>query len=504
MSLTINITDVKNIQKLEFLVPSGGVFVLAGENGSGKTTLLACLARIGFSDSFPRHFRTSNVSSKLDQYDKAKVEYAFSESSHSVTYAYSGTRWEPTPKKNSATLLANSGFSEVLYVAADEARVTPRREDFRPNKIKSASPFIQTNANLILGTQKFTSLRTVNVKRGTGQQAFVLEIGPTAYVSERNFSLGELAILKLFRALETCQERALVVIDELELALHPVAQERLLQVLEGIAKQKELTVIFSTHSATLIRSVNPKKLIFLEKRLAGTVVCVTPCYATYALGRIAPPTDLKPEIVLLVEDREAQTWLQALMRKAIGRVYPHSVPSIVCQPVGGYAEVLRFFSRGTSIFGPGTRAVVALDADCQSLFAISSTSGTTVSSSVASDLRQIYLTNQASVKFLPETPEVGLINEIAAADQAFREAASGAFTNNALLTNPIHPAVGPSTSAAARSQAKIAIANLLSTVCAITGRTEDEVRRFLYEWLVDRLDTTTPGRSAAILGPIIR
>lgn len=504
MALTIRISGVKNIKTLDFRVPEKGVFVLTGENGSGKTTLLACLARIGVPDSFPRHFRTSNVSSKLDQFSNARVEYVFADTGYSVTYAYSGTRWEPSPKKNSANLLKNSGFSEVLYVAADEARVTPRREDFSPNRIKAAPAFVQLNADAVLGTKKFSTLKTVNVKKGWGQQAFVLETSPQTYVSERNFSLGELAIVKLFRTLESCKQGALLVIDELELALHPIAQERLLRVLQTIAKQKELTVLFSTHSATLIRSVSPSHLLFLEPQGNGLIRCISPCYPTYALGRIAPPTDLKAEIIVLVEDQHAQTMMQALMRKAITRVFPQSVPSIVCQPVGGFGEVLRFFARSASVFGAGTKTSVVLDADCQSLFVVATAAGgKAVSSSVAADLRQIYQQNQSIIRFLGETPEVGVVNEIATAGNTFLIEASTHFVHNGLLAVSLPANVGPSTSSPSRKAAKSAFAEVSDKFRDVTGRSEEEVRRFLYEWYVDRLEKSSAGQAAAILGPLI-
>lgn len=508
MSLVIRISDVKNIGALEFPVPPPGVFVLTGENGSGKTTVLACLVRIGQADSFHRHFRTSQFSAKLDQFSGAQVTYDISVPGHSVTYTYSGVRWDPSPKKNGAALRKNSGYSEVIYVAADEGRVTPRKEDFRTNRIKDASAFIKTHANSVFTTSKFDGLKTVNVKKGPGQQAFVFEAAPDKFVSEKNLSLGELAVLKLLRKLENAKNSALVVIDELEIALHPLAQEKLLQVLRTIAAQKQLTVIFSTHSATLIRSVTPSQLLFLE-RSGASVACITNCYPTYALGRIAPSSDLSPDVVLLVEDANAQLFLRALLKKAASEVFSAgSMPNIVCQPVGGWLAVLRFFGKGPSVFGGLAKVRVLLDADCRPILhpilAAGATAGQPVPSvQVPVDVQQIYSKHQGSIRFLPNTPEVGLINEIAATNSGILQAASIEFTSNTLSNIAVPANVGPYTSVTARASAKTAMTSFTKEISNRTGRSEEEILRFLFDWYVGRLEQATPGGAAALLGPLL-
>ena len=55
-------------------------------------------------------------------------------------------------------------------------------------------------------------------------------------------------------------------IDEIEIALHPKAQINLLRKLKDIAAQKNLTIIFSTHSSTLIKSSDRSKILYLERQ----------------------------------------------------------------------------------------------------------------------------------------------------------------------------------------------------------------------------------------------
>ncbi|MES1991720.1 MAG: hypothetical protein V4441_12320 [Pseudomonadota bacterium] len=118
--------------------------------------------------------------------------------------------------------LATFGYPSVLYIGATADRITPRPEDFKVQKVAQVSPEIKDGANRILGTKKFDNLRRINLKADAGNSAFVMQASPppnAKYYSERNFSLGELCVLKLVRDLMNCADKSLLLTDELELAL---------------------------------------------------------------------------------------------------------------------------------------------------------------------------------------------------------------------------------------------------------------------------------------------
>jgi len=513
VSWLIEIRHVKNLVALDFEIPGPGVYVLTGENGAGKTSLLACLARVGIPDAFPRHFKTSNASTKLDIYIGATVSYVSPDPTQSVTYAYSGVRWEPAPKKNGATLLANIGYSQVLYIAADGARVTPRREDFKPNKITPASHFISSKANLILGTSKFDDLKTVNVRRGKGQQAFVIEYEENEYVSERNFSLGELAVLKLLRALEKAPDKSLAIIDELELALHPLAQERLLAEIKKIAKEKALTVVFSTHSATLIGTIDRQHLLFLERQ-GKKVVCVRGCYPTYALGRMAPTSDHRPEVVLLVEDAAAERLIRSSLRHALKTLNLSSAsPTIAVMPIGPYDAVLRFLDKSSSIFSPQTRVTAFLDQDCIEALdpptlttppaAGFATSPTVIKPAAKAnfDLQKLYHQIKKNVAFLSVTPEVGVVNALAISGNDFLVLLMDALSNNSILSVPLPLSVGSTNDPTARSNAKTSLDRFSDALHAKTGKSREFLLDQIFDWYVESLEIASPGCAASVLAP---
>tara|TARA_R110000868_G_scaffold139488_4_gene354368 strand:+ start:928 stop:2445 length:1518 start_codon:yes stop_codon:yes gene_type:complete len=405
MPKTIKITKLKHIKSLTFEIPEPGVHLLAGQNGAGKTSVLACLRRIGHSNAFAQHFAASTRSRTLDNFDGAEIEYTLHR--RSVTYAYGGERWVPRPRSNSR-LLQDFGYPSVLYIGATADRITPRPEDFNPRRISQVPQEIRDAANQIFGTKKFDNLRKINLTRGSGNSAFVLQASapPNAkYYSERNFSLGELCILKLIRDLMTCAVRSLLLIDELELALHPKAQIELLKYLTEMSARKELTVIFSTHSVSLLKHVPREKILFLESK-NGNIKALKGCFPTYALGNIAYDEERAPDLAIYVEDESALHITDALKTLALKNIFNNEMalfPSIQVIPIGPFDSVVNFLRRSAALLPPNTRAHAILDEDVNS---------ENIRAWRNSDNRERlaeFRRLERQISFLPWTPEVGLI-----------------------------------------------------------------------------------------------
>lgn len=115
--------------------------------------------------------------------------------------------------------------------------------------------------------------------------------------------MGELCVLKLLKQLDTCPHGSMVLIDELELALHPRAQIKLFNHLVAVSRTKRLTTIFSTHSVSLIKSVERENLYFIDRDGPATTL-IKGCYPTYALGQLALSEERTPDVALFVEDEQ--------------------------------------------------------------------------------------------------------------------------------------------------------------------------------------------------------
>jgi ABC-type lipoprotein export system ATPase subunit len=407
MSKSIEIKKLRHISNLKFEIPGPGVYLLSGRNGAGKTSLLACLHRINSSQAFPRHFRSSSSSAGLDDFNGSEITYTLNNSS--VTYAYAGERWVPRPRAK-GKLLKSFGYPEVVYIGATADRITPRSEDFAIKRLRSASPDIREPANQIFSTNKFDQLKVINLKPGSGNQAFLLQATPApgaTYYSERNFSLGELCVLKLLRRLKDCKKGSMVLIDELELALHPKAQIALLQHLRSIAPVKDLTVVFSTHSISLLKSVPRDNILFMEHSVSSGSTVIRGCYPAYAMGNMAFDEERAPDAVIYVEDYAAVYATEALLQLHLHSKHgddPTLRPTVLVLPIGSFINVVRHLANSDALLPKTTRTHALLDEDVKT----ENVKGWESSSNHV--MLAEFSLHKKRISYLPWTPEVGMVN----------------------------------------------------------------------------------------------
>lgn len=121
---------------------------------------------------------------------------------------------------------------------------------------------------------------------------------------------GELAVVNYVLALEGLSKYDLLLLDEPETSLHPGAQQRLLEHLLSIVKEKLIQVIISTHSPTFVQILPTEALVVLEETDIGVAARPGPTKASAfeRLGFIE-----KNKITLLTEDK----LLEALTSRSI-------------------------------------------------------------------------------------------------------------------------------------------------------------------------------------------
>lgn len=495
----VEIRNLRNITRLRFEIPSQGVWLLTAGNGAGKTSLLACLRRIGHPNAFQVHFPSSLRSERLDNHTEGSVIYEIGEAS--VEYAYRGERWTPRPRSNSH-LFDELGYPAVIYVGATADRITPRPEDFDTNNVRAANSEIINAANSIFDTDKFRKLRTINLTRGAGNDAFVLALGtqPYNYHSEKHFSLGELCVLKLLRLLREIQNGSMIIVDELEMALHPRAQVNLLRYLQDQATQKSLTVIFSTHSVTLLKSIEKRHIICLDNQDGGETNVIVGCFPTYAIGNIASDEETLPDIVLYVEDLFARDMLTAFFQKCANERVPEPTerPSIKIVPIGPFNAVIAFLERNHSVL-PATvvqKAVLDLDVADETIQGWRSNEN-------HSQLNK-YQRQQQDISFLPFTPEVGLISHILTEVSAFETELRQRFNDNQIrIAEIIGRYDTTSTGGEQRRAAKRVTAELLAYLQQRTQRQEETVREQLCGIFANRTWTQYRANFMQLFAPML-
>lgn len=396
----VKIRNLKSIN-MDFELPATkGVYLLVGRNGTGKSTLLVCLHRICDSYSFAYNLRPARVPD-IDQFKNSAITY--SNGVDSITYKKRGTRWTASPRHKVGQTLSSFGYENSILIKADSKRIDPPLADLNIGVFDEVSDEIKHALNTIFETEKYNNLKRLKNSHGRGQAPtfFYVLVMKGERFSEKRFSSGELAIIRLLESLSETKNNSLVLLDEAEMALHPRVQARLMQYLKTRCEEKNLTAIVSTHSPTLINDTNPSSIILLEERDASIDVSYW-CYPAKAIGVVGSVETSGFDYHFFVEDVMAKKYLQYLIERFFTLSPKHMSASINIVPVGGFQETakLAIYAKGRNF--AGGKVFAALDTDA---FA-------TMDNSPTSTISKLCKKNKDTVFDLGCTPEMWFIEQL--------------------------------------------------------------------------------------------
>ena len=337
----VTITHTKSIGHLEFIIPEcKGVFLLAGANGAGKTTLLVCLDRICNSNAFARGFSASKTFGAVDQYQNAEIKYEIDNPAMCLLFRKKTKRWAVSPKGKSG-LLSSFGFESTVFIRADSNRISITEDEIRTGTFEAADSGLKAKLNELFETDRFSKLKRLKNTNGRGRTAkyfYVIQERAGTYYSEKRFSTGELALLRLVEQLSHVKPGSLVLIDEAEMALHPRIQKRLLDYLNQVANEKDLTIIVSTHSVTLIKATGKNNILLLEDKGRNQYQVQTPCYPAKAIGCVDFMDNIIYDAVFFVEDDMARLLLKKMLKICCEEDHRFNTITNCIVPVGGYEQ----------------------------------------------------------------------------------------------------------------------------------------------------------------------
>lgn len=180
-----------------------------------------------------------------------------------------------------------------------------------------------------------------------GNMPYFFKLDNGKYISKYKMSSGECMLISLLNFINSTAlkperirnrhrvltNRLFVFIDEVELALHPSSIDRLLGYLQDMINQKDLTVLFSSHSSELIRRISPYN-IFYMKNDAGIGRIISPCYPQYAIRSLYNHDGY--DCTILVEDKVSEL----IIKKLIVDYRTKNNLLINVLPVGGWNNTL--------------------------------------------------------------------------------------------------------------------------------------------------------------------
>lgn len=294
--------------------------VLCGRNGVGKSTVLslATISATPPTDWTPFWGNTKPRGAK-------SVQYAFKDFFHRTAGSPALTdmelTWVSQFRGNEIERVVKFNGTRWVKVADPGRQNTalgPREIDFIPvSRILPASELAALRATFT-GTEQAS---VVNLNQdAVGYLSYIMGKPYTSAAvrfakgmvlpichSEADYTAfdmggGEGSVIVMLARLQAMPTGGLVVIEEVELALHQEAQVRLIKVLLDYCRSKRLQIICTSHSATVIDAV-PRQARVLISKSDGEHVATANVSTRFAVHHMLG--EVQPELLIYTEDRFA-------------------------------------------------------------------------------------------------------------------------------------------------------------------------------------------------------
>lgn len=305
-SLTVRKLRAIEGERVSFNFP---VTALIGPNGEGKTTLLGAAACAYQSIKPHQYFAKSG---KLDESMK----------DWGVDYEIIDRKANPKGLvRRSANFVSSKWSRKALprsVLAFGVHRTVPANERAELRRCASGT-FEVKQANV----QPLTTKVAVAVERILGRPVkdfnhirvdakgrISLLSGTTpagVNYSEFHFGAGESSVIRMVMKIEESADNSLILIEEIENGLHPVATIRMVEYLIEVAERKKAQAIFTTHSNDALKPL-PSEAIWAT--VGGRVFQGK--LDIHALRALTGQVDA--QVIVFVEDAFATEWVTAMLR----------------------------------------------------------------------------------------------------------------------------------------------------------------------------------------------
>lgn len=341
-------------QDIEFKFP---VTALIGTNGGGKSTILGAAA-LAYKEIKPgKFFPKASVGD--DAMAEWRVEYEIVDKSVSQDGSITRSARFAQLKWRRNDLVDR----EVLYVPIQ--RTVPAGELSRLQRFTSTNPDrlvyreiakeTKQYASAILGrdVSNYKTVHEIGVDEVADQSRFiyVAETQGAGY-SQFHFGAGEASVISVVDSIEQAPENALILIEEIENGLHPVATRLMVDYLTDASKRKKLQIIFTTHSQDAIDRLPAE----------GIWACID---SKTFNGRLSIETlravtgDIPNKLVIFVEDEFVKAWIDDVLRQYLTDI----AEAMEVYIAGGYPYVLdvtKFHNNNPTV---KIKAIALIDGD---------------------------------------------------------------------------------------------------------------------------------------------
>lgn len=299
------------------------VTALIGTNGSGKSTILGAAA-IAYKAIRPAQFfpkssigdnSMSNWSIGYEVIDKIKNATQTIQRSA----RFKNAKWARDELLDRHVL----HFGIQRTVPAGERKEFKR---FASNNYKFKGTHNLLNDDVRKQVEKILGKDVSSFTSADVTHNHTLYVGGNGSVSysEFHFGAGESSVIRMVSMIESAPENSLVLVEEIENGLHPVAVRRMVEYLIDVAERRSIQTIFTTHSEDAITPL-PSEAIWSAsegKARQGRISIETLRALT---GKI------EERLAIFTEDDFAKKWVDGIIRITI----PERLSEIGVYALGG-------------------------------------------------------------------------------------------------------------------------------------------------------------------------
>ncbi|WP_297486006.1 AAA family ATPase [uncultured Photobacterium sp.] len=386
-NLSIEISNIKSINDFSMnfdLKP--GLICLVGANGTGKSTILNAISLL----MNPNKINTIFFDEKRDE-SCLKIVLNNKE----CVWNKDNGKWV---KNGDIDVIKGFFESGIIYgnrFVNSSIRVINKYcqhyENINVDDLIDAQDFIYKNLGKILKGNEYyyKGLKTIT-KSMLNKQAKIIDnnsenyllkkekpfllLKNSGYITQYKMSSGEYLLLKILDYIyyrityntdkSSRNEPFLIIIDEVEIALHPSSQKRFIQFCNQVSKENNICIIFSTHSRDIISNLNENQIYMLDYYIdSGNIKVTNPCYPNYAMRGIYEPSGY--DYIIFVEDSLAKK----IVLETISNGDLSKNKLINVSALGGWREVLNFTHefKLNGMFNT-SKVIIVLDGDVKDKF----------------------------------------------------------------------------------------------------------------------------------------
>ena len=379
-TISIEIKNIKNIVDLKFEINlDNNLIAIIGENGCGKSTLLTCMSKIVDRDSIKKEFKgtdlefsNSSISYTFIDNNKNKEEFVWIRKKGWICDIGQASNM---PKLNGifeSNVFFGERFTKPFFKKdSNDYKVISEEKNKIKNSelvVKALGEILYSDKNIFSEIVKIDKIISINNQKEEYTEYFIYKKIDNKPISQIDWSSGEYLLFKVLEYIidienskQDKSQARLIIIDEIELSLHPLAQKRMIKYLDKLSRINNILIIITTHSPYIIKEIDKNNIFSMKKIDNENIIDKPPIFIGNLISELTNNEYF--DSLILVEDEIAKLFIQIILSENLD-IFPKY--NII--PLGGWNKVLDIVEvhKNSALFNTD-KILTVLDGDVEDI-----------------------------------------------------------------------------------------------------------------------------------------